>query len=130
MKKLLLVLFLHIMLVVPAVSQSGSGQDRHPVNGVWKSMRERPALVGGTIRFDVINKTASFTWQGRGQLTYAIASVDYDDKVGARRYFLVLRGAAGTLDLTVIIHSDSTIYIGQGDTRSGIVLWGAYTRQG
>jgi len=127
MKKLILVILVQGMLLLPLALTAQSG-GTHPVTGVWKCMTERPALVGGTIRFDIINKTASFNWQGRGQLSYAIESVDFDDRVGFRRYFLSLRGSAGTMAITVIVLDDSTIYIGQ-TVRGGIAIWGGYTRQ-
>jgi len=109
-------------------SMQGAEPARHPVEGVWKSMRAIPALVNGTVRFDIVNKSASFTWQGRGQLVYSIEAVDVDTNFGMTRYTLSLFGPTGAMDIAVLVASDTTIYIGQ-TPRSGIAIWGAYTRQ-
>ncbi|MDR2734372.1 MAG: hypothetical protein LBC99_06985 [Spirochaetota bacterium] len=105
-----------------------AAESRHPIDGVWKSMRAIPGLVDGTLRFSIANKTLSFAWQGRGQLQYAIESVDFDTKTGMTRYLVSLSGAVGAMNLNILISGDSVIYIGH-TPRGGIAIWGAYTRQ-
>jgi len=117
-----------ILLFAAVFSMQAAETARHPIDGVWKSMRAIPGLVDGTLRFSVINKTLSFAWQGKGQLQYSIESVDFDTRVGMTRYMVSLAGNAGTMDLNILISSDSVIYIGQAP-RGGIAIWGAYTRQ-
>lgn len=121
-------IFILLFTALAAYSTQAAETARHPIDGAWKSMRAIPGLVDGTLRFSVANKTLSFAWQGKGQLQYSIESIDFDTKVGMTRYMVSLAGNAGTMDLNILISSDSVIYIGQAP-RGGIAIWGAYTRQ-
>jgi hypothetical protein len=121
-------IILVLLLAVAGVAQSETGvAPLHAIQGTWKKSQPAAELLGGTVSIDMAAKTFSFSWKNRGQLSYAISDVKEDNETGMPRYTLTLRGAAGTMTLTVLAFSESTVYIGQ-TPHAGIAIWGAYSR--
>ncbi len=116
------------LLAVAAVAQTTvDTAPAHAIQGTWKKTKAVDGLLGGSMSIDMAAKTFSFAWKNRGQLTYSISDVKEDSETDMPRYTLTLKGNTGTMTVTVLAFSSSTIYIGQ-TPHAGIAIWGAYTR--